>query len=122
MARIELTPTNLFVYVEGLDRLWALKSQLETPLEPVVGAKKDTEVARGWWQGVRLPGTELPGMISAGMFYKDGEWVFWDVHHPEHTLVITLADEKYARLIVEGDDPSPVAADINRAVAAKKKT
>jgi hypothetical protein len=33
--------------------------------------------------------------------------VFWDVHDPEKTVVIHLKDERYARLVIEVDDPPP---------------
>jgi hypothetical protein len=39
-------------------------------------------------------------------FYQDGKRVFWDVHHPEKTIVIDLHDERYKELIVEVDDPA----------------
>jgi hypothetical protein len=89
----------------GADKLWSLKSSLEIPLVHIAGVRADQEVARGWWHGIRLPGTQLPGVITAGTFYQDGKRVFWDVHHPEKTIVIDLHDEKYNQLIVEVADP-----------------
>jgi len=62
-------------------------------------------MARGWYHGIRMPGTIVPGVITAGTFYQDGKRVFWDVHHPEKTIVIDLYDERYNELIVEVDDP-----------------
>src|SRR6202521_2178114 len=104
MTRIELTPTTLIVHVIGLDKLWSLKSQLEIPLAHVTGCEADPATAgKGFaavWKGLRLPGTEIPGVIAAGSFLHHGEWVFWDVHHPEKAIVIHLADERYARLVV----------------------
>jgi hypothetical protein len=52
-----------------------------------------------------MPGTNVPGVITAGIFYHDGRRVFWDVHHPEKTIVIDLHDEPYNKLILEVDDP-----------------
>jgi hypothetical protein len=52
-----------------------------------------------------MPGTSVPGVIKAGTFYQDGKRVFWDVHHPEKTIVIDLHDERYNQLIVEVEDP-----------------
>jgi hypothetical protein len=119
MAVVELTSQSLVVHVEGMDRIWALKSRLEIPLQHVVEAEADPRVARGWWHGIRFPGTELPGVITAGTFYKDGQRVFWDVHHPERTVVITLSDEDYNRLIIEVENPSETVQAINRAVATR---
>ena len=63
-------------------------------------------IARGWWHGLRIPGTNIPGVITAGTFYQDGKRVFWDVHNPDNTVVIDLHDERYNQLIVEVADPS----------------
>jgi hypothetical protein len=38
-------------------------------------------------------------------FYQDGKRVFWDVHHPEKTIVIDLHDERYNELVVEVHEP-----------------
>jgi hypothetical protein len=51
---------------------------------------------------MRLPGTNVPGVITAGTFYQDGKRVFRDVHHPEKTIVIDRHDERYKQSIVEG--------------------
>src|SRR5581483_6699309 len=83
-----------------------LKSSLEVPLVHISGVRADPQVAHGWYHGVRLPGTNVPGVITAGTFYQDGKRVFWDVHHPDKTIVIDLHDERYNELIVEVDDPA----------------
>jgi hypothetical protein len=38
--------------------------------------------------------------------------VFWDVHDPQKTVVIQLRDERYARLVIEVEDPRATAATI----------
>jgi hypothetical protein len=53
-----------------------------------------------------MPGTNVPGIITAGTFYQDDKRVFWDVHHPEKTIVIDLHDERDNELVVEVDDPA----------------
>ena len=112
MAEVELTENALIVHVRGMDRLWTLKSSLEVPLSHVVGAEVDPEVARGWRKGIRAAGTHVPGVITAGTFYQEGERVFWDVHDPQKTVVIQLRDERYARLVIEVEDPRATAAAI----------
>ena len=116
VAEVELTENALVVHVRGMDRLWALKSLLEIPLAHVVGAEFNPEVAQGWRKGIRAAGTHVPGVISAGTFYQEGERVFWDVHDPERTVVIHLKDERYARLVIEVDDPPATAAAIQGAL------
>ena len=105
MVDLTVADGRLTLHVKGMDELWALKSTLEIPLVHVAGIRADPEVARGWWHGLRMPGTQLPGVITAGTFYQDGKRVFWDVHHPDKTVVIDLRNEKYQQLIVEVADP-----------------
>ena len=105
MVDLSIAEGKLVLHVQGADKIWALKSSLEIPLVHIAGVRADPEVARGWYHGIRMPGTNVPGVIMAGTFYQDGKRVFWDVHHPEKTIVIELHDERYNELVVEVDDP-----------------
>ena len=103
--------------VEGWDKLWAVKSQLEIPLTHVRAVRADPEPARGWWHGVRLPGTQIPGLLTAGSFYQSGGFVFYDVHDPERTVVIELDHEHYQRLVIEVASPADVVETLRSAIA-----
>jgi len=105
MVDLSIAEGKLTLHVRGADRLWSFKSSLEIPLVHIAGVRADSEAARGWYHGIKMPGTNLPGVITAGTFYQDGKRVFWDVHHPEKTIVIALNDERYSQLVVEVDDP-----------------
>jgi hypothetical protein len=110
MVDLSITDGKLLLNVRGADKLWAFKSSLEIPLQHIAGIRADPNIARGWWHGIRVPGTNIPGVITAGTFYQDGKRVFWDVHNPENTVVIDLHDERYNQLIVEVADPQAAAA------------
>lgn len=107
--------------VQGWDKLWALKSQLEFPLDHVRSVRHDPEPARGWWHGIRLPGTNLPGVLTAGTFYQHDGAVFYDVHDPERTVVFELEHEHYRRLVVEVSDPAGTVALVNQALARRTR-
>jgi hypothetical protein len=62
-------------------------------------------------------GSVVPGPITTGTYYREGELVFWDVHDPEKTVVIRLRDERYARLVIEVEDPEATVARVNEAAA-----
>ena len=115
MTEVELTQDALIVHVRGMDRLWTLRSRLEIPLSHVLDAVVDPQVAREWRKGLRAPGTHVPGVIAAGTFFQDGDRVFWDVHDPKKTIVIRLEDERYARLVIEVEDPPATVAAIEEA-------
>ena len=106
MVDLSIVEDKLVLHVRGADKLWALKTTLEIPLRHIAGVRADPSVARGWWHGVKLPGTNIPGVLTAGTFYQHGQRIVWDVHHPDNTVVIELRDEQYNELIVEVADPN----------------
>ena len=116
LVDLSVAEGKLTLHVRGADKLWAFKSSLEIPLVHIAGVRADPEIARGWWHGVRMPGTSVPGMITAGTFYQDGKRVFWDVHHPEKTIVIDLHDERFNELVVEVADPETAVKLIQTAL------
>ena len=119
MVDIELTASALIVHVEGADRIWALKSRVEIPLENVAAARPAGDEERGVYSGARFPGTNIPGVVKAGSFHQQGEWTFWDVHDLGRAIVIMTNDEKYSRLVVEVADPAASVAAIETALAAR---
>ena len=117
MVEIQVEGQRLVFVVQGWDKLWALKSRLEIPIAHVLGVRADPEPAMGWFQGVKLGGTDLPNLFKAGSFYQDGGMVFWDVRHPEDTLVIDLDHERYKKLVIEVADPGAALRLIEQAIA-----
>jgi hypothetical protein len=116
VAEIELTPTSLIVHIRGVDQFFALKSQLEVPLEHVASVEVSPPEAARIWHGLRVGGTNIPGLITAGRFIDHGEWAFWDVHDPDKAIAIRLRDERYAKLVVGVDDPAATADAIKAAI------
>jgi hypothetical protein len=112
MVEISVTGADAVFEIQGLDKLWSLRSRLQIPLKHIRGVHGDTEIARSWWHGFRMPGTNLPGVLTAGTFYQHGKRVFWDVHDPDQTIVIELHDERYDELIIEVADPAAAIATL----------
>ena len=71
--------------------------------------------AREWLHDIRLGGTHIPGVITAGRFYSHGKWVFWDMHDPAKAICIELRNEHYSKLIVEVDNPEDQISQIRQA-------
>ena len=116
MARVSIEAGELVVDVEGLDKLWALKSRLSIPLANVRGATLDPGIVRDR-KGVRAPGTHVPGVIVAGTFHHEGERVFWDVRDAAKAVVIELDDEQFARLVVQVEDPAATVDLVEGAIS-----
>src|SRR5207249_7805311 len=59
MTEISLEKKKLVVEMKGWDKLWALKSRLEIPLEHIKAVRADAEIAKAP-KGIRMPGTHVP--------------------------------------------------------------
>jgi hypothetical protein len=103
--------------IQGWDKLWSVKSELDIPIAHVRAVRIDPEPARGWFHGIRVPGTDIPHVITAGTFYQKDGWVFFDVHDPDKTIVLDLDHEHYKRLVIEVADPATSVASLEDALA-----
>ena|SRR5690349_16357949 len=115
MALVRIDGDNLVVVNEGLDKLWSFKGSLTIPLANVRGATADPGIAADP-KGIRAPGAHVPGLITAGTFHQEGEKVFWNVKNASKAVVVELADEEYARLVLQVDDPRATVALIENAL------
>jgi len=116
MTTVSVSDGYLIVEVDGWDKLWSLKNRLVIPIQHVIRAYADSSIAESWWKGLRVAGTNVPGVIAAGTFYHHGKWVFWDVHNPEKAVVVDLRDERYEKLIIEVPDPANTVAVLQAAL------
>jgi hypothetical protein len=120
MVSISTTENTVVFEIEGADKFWSLKSRIEIPTSHINHVAIDREAARGWWHGLRMPGTQIPGLITAGTFYQHGRRVFYDVHDPDNTIVIGLDHEKYDQLIVEVAHPEVEVAKLMSAMKSQQ--
>jgi len=116
MVDVAVDGDRVLFQVEGLHKLWAFRSRLEFPLAHVTAVEVNQDQVGNWWHGFKLFGTEMPGLLGAGTFFYHGEMVFWDVHDPAKTIIISLEHEFYKKLIVEVADPSATAAMLQAAL------
>jgi hypothetical protein len=114
MVTIKIDGDQVIFEVQGGDKLWSLRSRLEIPLSHIKGARIDAAPAMGWFQGLKLAGTDWPNIFRAGTFYQQGELVFWDVREPKNTIVIDLDHERYKKLIIEVENPEQETKRINQ--------
>lgn len=114
-ATVSIDAGVMTVVVHGLDKLWSMRSQLDIPLAHVRGASVDPAIVhepKGW----RGPGSNVPGVLTAGTFHQHGELIFWDVHRGDNAVVIELEHDSFERLVIEVDDPQATVELIERAI------
>jgi hypothetical protein len=112
VTKVSITDSALTIEVQGWDKLWSLTSRLEIPLEHVI----DVRPADDQVEGIRMPGTHIPGVITAGTFVQEGNSVFWDVHDPTKAIALDLRDERYSKLVIEVADPTATIDAVKHAL------
>ncbi len=118
-TRIDINDASLVVRLRGLDVMWTTRRRIVVPLDHVVGARIDPDVVRhGPWLGAGYTDALLDYAVAAGPMHVRGRDEFWDVHHPEQTVVIDLTEEPYERLVIDVDDPEGTVSAVNAAVSA----
>jgi hypothetical protein len=117
MVEVSIAGNTAVFAVQGSHRLWALRSRLEIPLAHIKDAHTDPSPKMGWFQGLKVFGTDIPNLFRAGTFYQDGGWVFWDVRHPDKAIVVELEDEQFQRLVIEVSEPEVTVALLKQSAA-----
>ncbi|MDI5887332.1 MULTISPECIES: hypothetical protein [Flavobacterium] len=103
---------NIFIFeIKGWHKIWALESKITIPKEKILEAYQNKEEFT-FWKGLRMPGTEIPGFITAGTFYKKGR-NFWDVMNKKKAIIVALDNHYYKKLIIEVENPEAVMKELN---------
>ncbi len=105
--------------VKGTHPVWAFKSRLEIPLSHIRSVVAKTDPPMGWFDGLKLAGTDIPNVFRAGTFLWNGNTVFFDIKHPEKTIEVQLVDETYNELLIEVEDPAATVAMLSGALSLK---
>lgn len=124
VADMKLSIDNglLHVKLEGLEKVWALKSSLSVSLANVteVRAKEPDEKPRSYWTGLRMPGTFVPWVLKAGTYFTSFGKEFWYVTAGKGFLVLYLKEGAYQRVVLGLDDAEVWAQRVRAAVASKR--
>ncbi len=100
MVTIEEQSDYFIFEVKGLHKLWAFKSQISIPRENIIDVYPNEENLN-WIEGLRMPGTHIPGLITAGTYFQKDGTIFCDVKDYKKSIVVELKDEHYKKLIIE---------------------
>jgi hypothetical protein len=115
VVTVDIKGQDLKLTISGWDVAWALSHGLTIPLAHVVGAEVESVAGKPGW---KIAGTGIPRGFSAGWFRKQGKNEFWVARQTAEAVSIRLRDEKYARLVLQVDNPQAVADRVNAAIGA----
>ena len=116
MVTVAIEEDRLKVRLSGWKAMFAMKREIDVALGHVVSVRAGSLTSKQP-DGLRLPGSYIPGVITAGSYWwKDRGWSFWSVRHEDRAIDIRLRDEHYRRVVVEVADPFATAALIEEAL------
>ncbi len=90
---------QLTIQLEGLEKLWALKSTLDIPRSSILEVDYTAQrpIMQDFWGHIRIPGTSVPWRFLAGTFWRKGDREFWYIRltHPG-VMTIELKKDAFA--------------------------
>jgi hypothetical protein len=121
MVDVSIDNASAVFTLKGADKFWAFRSEVKVPLVHIADVREEASPPMGWFPGLKLLGTSIPNYFRAGTFYQAGGPVFWDVRHPEKTIVVELRDERLKKLIVEVESPARAVRMIKDAIQRRNR-
>jgi hypothetical protein len=92
---------EMVVRLAPLEKLAAIKwSDIRVPRGSIESVER--ALPPPTWKAVRLPGTSIPGLITAGSYYTGRGWEFWYVTRTgrRHPITVLLKGQRYALLVL----------------------
>jgi hypothetical protein len=118
MVDVDITSQEVILRPRGLHKLWTFKREVRIPraqLKRVV-AGVSPEARAMLSHSIRMPGTAVPLLITAGSYRCRGEWAFWDVvGSGENAVTLSTEGHRYTQLVVDVVDPNATVDAIARA-------
>lgn len=115
LARVELADGMLAVRPRGLNRVWAMRTEVRVPLSEVAEVNRDVD-RQSVPSGFRVPGTYVPGLIQAGAYRSKRGRSFWLVGRTPKVTVIECPGGRFDRIVLQLSDET--AAKVQRAVGS----
>ena len=104
---------NEFIFdVLGSHKFWAFENKIKVPKDKIITSYKKPEKFT-FWIGWKIPGTQIPWVITAGTYIKKGKRNFWDVCNKKNAIVVELTNCYFDKLIIEVENPELVIKLLN---------
>lgn len=104
---------NEFIFdILGSHKFWAFENKIKVSKDKIIRAYQSNDEFT-FWIGWKMPGTQVPWVITAGTFIKKGKRNFWDVCNKKNAIIVELKDSYYHKLIIEVEYPDLVMNQLN---------
>ena len=115
-GKITINENNLVFEISGIDVILAIKRTMSVPLEHVVSVSTE-KVPWAVFEQLKLGGTGIPGIVKDGRYLTSDGLVFFEMHHPDKCITVSLNHELYKKIVFEVEDREAAAKTINDAIS-----
>lgn len=115
---VKIEGKNIVFEIHGVDIILSFKRSITIPLEHIVSVSTD-KVSWNPFQQLKLAGTALPGIIKDGLYLSTDGLLFFEMHHTDKCITVSLNNETYKKIIFEVDDKESVAKTIRDAISGQ---
>ncbi len=112
MVSVTLHENEFIFDILGSHKFWAFENRIRVPRDKIIRAYQSNDEFT-FWIGWKMPGTQLPWVITAGTYIKKGKRNFWDVSNKKNAIIVELKDSYYHKLIIEVENPEAVMNELN---------
>ena len=102
-GKIEIDGKNLVFEIKGIDVILAIRRTITIPMDHVVSVTTE-KVSWEIFQQLKMAGTNVPGIIKDGTYLTDDGLMFFEMHHPDQCITVTLNHETYKKIVFEVED------------------
>lgn len=114
-GKIQINDGKLVFEIHGVDVILAIKKTITVPLSHVISVSTE-KVPWGIFEQIKVTGAGIPGVVKDGTYVAQGGFVFFEMHHPDKCITVSLNHELYTKIIFEVDDKDVVAKMIRDAI------
>ena len=113
MVKISITKTAIIINFEGFKKFLALKNNLRIPLSCV---KSVSTIPAKWLIFTPKAGTNFPGLIMAGTFFRREGITFYYVKDLKKCITLSLQNHRYSKIVIQVEQKDDLALKIKSAV------
>ena len=117
-GKIKIDGNNLVFEISGIDTILAIRRTITIPLDHVISVSTE-KVPWAIFQQLKIAGTNLPGIVKDGTYLTGNGFVFFEMHHPDKCITVTLNHERFKKVIFEVEDKEYAAKIINDTINKK---
>ncbi len=120
-GKIKIEDNKLVFEIHGVDMILSIKKTITIPLDHVESVSTE-KVPWEVFNQLKITGAAIPMIVKDGTFLTKDGLAFFEMHHPDRCITVSLNHEFYKKIIFEVDDKNAAAKMINDATRGRQSS